>query len=304
MGVEILTADVPVINGSEDIGKLSQGLEEPITFGSHGTDLLVKGEEEAVKDANLPKDVVDEWPAPKQIHSFYFVKFRSFDDPKLKKNIDQADKEIQKKNQARFQITEAIKVKRSERAQVISQLKPLTQEDKQYRMVVDEKRKEMEPLHQALGKLRTASNASRDRGAGICSSEQELDDAIKSLNYQIQHESNTLVEEKLILREIKQLEGTRGRVIANAVMKAKIQDSLGQKEAIQDQVKLIGVDLDGVRREKEAVRTKIKVLEDELRAIDNDISVLQEELTVLNQKKDKSYEGLIELKKQRDEVVR
>lgn len=54
----------------------------------------------------------------------------------------------------------------------------------------------------------------------------------------MQHESIPLSEEKQLLREIKQLEGTREKVIANAAMRAKIQDSLGQKEAIQDQVKV------------------------------------------------------------------
>lgn len=47
-----------------------------------------------------------------------------------------------------------------------------------------------------------------------------------------------MAEEKQILREIKQLEGTREKVIANAAMRAKVQDSLGQKQAIQDQVKV------------------------------------------------------------------
>lgn len=61
---------------------------------------------------------------------------------------------------------------------------------------------------------------------------------IHSLQYRIQHESIPLTEEKQIIREIKQLEGTREKVIANAAMRAKIQDSLGQKEAIQDQVKV------------------------------------------------------------------
>lgn len=54
----------------------------------------------------------------------------------------------------------------------------------------------------------------------------------------MQHESLTLVEEKQLMKEIKQLEGTREKVIANAAMRAKIQDSLGQREAIQDQVKV------------------------------------------------------------------
>lgn len=61
---------------------------------------------------------------------------------------------------------------------------------------------------------------------------------IQSLHYHMQHESIPLSEEKQILREIKQLEGTREKVIAGAAMRAKIQDSLGQKEAIQDQVKV------------------------------------------------------------------
>lgn len=60
---------------------------------------------------------------------------------------------------------------------------------------------------------------------------------IHSLQYCIQHESIPLSEEKKILKEIKQLEGTREKVIANAAMRTKIQDSLGQREAIQDQVK-------------------------------------------------------------------
>ena len=36
--------------------------------------------------------------------------------------------------------------------------------------------------------------------------------------------------------------------IVGVAMRAKFQDSLGHKEAIQDQVKLIGVYLDGVRK--------------------------------------------------------
>ncbi|KAF8391337.1 hypothetical protein HHK36_023641 [Tetracentron sinense] len=363
MGVEVLVADFtqePIGNGSEgdsnylhekDNGKLNQGagLVEPIIFGSYGTDEPVKvegegtdgpvkgegngmdgpvkGEGDPVVEVNYPKDVVDEWPAPKQIHYFYFVKFRSHEDPKLKSKIELADKEIQKKNQARFQITGALKAKRVwqilsmmtafffylviklcrgysaelDRAHVISQLKPLSLEDKQFRMIIDGKRKEMEPLHQALGKLRSANNESRERGVGLCSTEEELNDLIKSLHYQMQHESNTLVEEKQLLREIKQFEGTREKVIANAVMRARIQDSMGQREAIQDQVKLIGVDLDGVRKDQQAIRSKIKHLEEELKAIDNGISLLQEELIDVNQKRDKAYNGLLELRKQRDE---
>lgn len=68
----------------------------------------------------------------------------------------------------------------SERSSVISQLKPLSAEEKNYRSIIVEKRKEMEPFHTALGSLRTAESARRSEG--LCSSENELDDLVRS-NY-------------------------------------------------------------------------------------------------------------------------
>jgi len=61
---------------------------------------------------------------------------------------------------------------------------------------------------------------------------------IYSYQYRIQHESIPLTEEKQILKEIRLLEGTRDKVIANAAMRAKIKESMGQKDDIQGQVKV------------------------------------------------------------------
>lgn len=302
MGVEVMGGEVTqvpvkdVIQGDntfvheKENGKLNQGpvVDEPIKFGSHGIDVSVKEEAAPVKDTNLPKDAVDEWPAPKQIHSFYFVKFRPYDDPKLKVKIDQADKELQRKSQARFQIIEAIKAKKAELANVISQLKPLNDDDKRYRTIRNEKWEEMKPLKDALNGLRESS-------VGICSSVEELDDLIHSLNYRIQHESNTLAEEKQLLREIKQLEGSRDRVVANAAKKAKIQD-----ENIQDQVKITRDDYEGVKKEQQAIKAKKSRLQDELDAIKNELNTLQVDLDALTQSKDNALKNLAELRKLRE----
>lgn len=125
MGMEISGADIvqaQVKDGKHvniDNAKPNQGLdepEEPIKFGaldgSHGVKNGMPKDADPAVDSNFPKDAVDEWPAPKQIHYFYFVRFRLYEDPKLKAKIEQADKEIQKKNQARFQLTEVLKAKR------------------------------------------------------------------------------------------------------------------------------------------------------------------------------------------------
>ncbi|XP_060669006.1 proton pump-interactor 1 [Ziziphus jujuba] len=295
--VETVTGgDKPVLHEKEN-GKLDQA-PETIKFGSHGEE-LVKEEENGVSDSNFPRDAVDEWPAPKQIHSFYLIRYRPYDDPKIKAKIDQAAIEIEKRTQARLKITDALKAKRSDRSELIAQIKAFRDDNRQFKTIVDEKIKEIEPLQQVLGKLRSANSASR--AGGLCSSEEELNGVIHSLQYRIQHESIPLSEEKQLLREIKQLESTREKVIANSASRAKIQESMVQKEALQDQVKLIGGDLDGVRKEQQAVRAKIKQLDDAVKAIDKDIAALQDELTAITEKREKARESIQHLRKQRDE---
>lgn len=313
MGVEVVGSEMAKVSvdkatevekslvHDKENGKLDKDPvhSEPIKFGSN-VEESNKGEEKNASDANFPSDAVVEWPAPKQIHSFYFVRYRPYDDPKIKAKIDQADKEVQKWNKARFQLTDEIKAYKSDRAELLSQVKALNIDFEQFKTMLGEKKKELEPLQQALGKLRNNNNES-GRG-GICSSEEELNDFIYSLQYRIQHESIPLSEEKQLLREIKQLEGTREKVIANAAMRAKIQESLGQKEAIQDQVKLMGVDLDGVRKEQNAIWSKKKQIKEKVNAIESKIESLQEELNAVIQKKNKAYETMQQLWKQRDEA--
>ncbi|KAK7257203.1 hypothetical protein RIF29_31004 [Crotalaria pallida] len=372
----------PVENGAEgdksvlheqENGKSEQdpGVEESVKFGSHGDESAAE-KENGVSDSSAPKDVAEEWPESKEIHSFYFVRLRRYDDPSIKPKIDKLDKEMGEKNLVRIELTDAIKAKRvsheyfhygclakfvlflvelkmednrrreshsplvsfliivnlsgnmfalepldmgwsmyltppggirfsrfsSERAELISEIKVLQDHNKQFQIIVDEKIKEIEPLQQALGKLRTSNNAGR---GGLCSSEEELNNMIHSLQYRIQHESIPLTEEKQIIREIKELEGTREKVIANAAVRAKVQDSVGKKEVIQDQVKLISGDLDGVKKERQAVRSKIKQLDEALKDIDKDIQSLEAERGAVTQKREKAFESIQQLRRQRDD---
>lgn len=308
MAVESLETELPNISVETNLegsillqkenGILNQ--ESGITFGSHGTEEPAKKEVNTLPENSIPKDAVDEWPAPKQIHTFYMVKYRLYDDQKTKSQLDQADRELKKLNQARYQLTDKIRAKKTERAQVYSQLRTFIDESKQYRQIIDEKRKEIEPLHQALGKLRNSNTGGREKSF-LCTSEEELNDVIKSLEYRIQHESIPLSEEKQIVREIKQLEGTREKVIANAVVRAKIEESHGGKESIQDQVKQIGSGLDGVRKEKKEVQAKVDQLDKEKKAIEEVIEALEAEEKTISENREKIYERIRELRKQLDQ---
>ncbi|KAI5333217.1 hypothetical protein L3X38_023347 [Prunus dulcis] len=244
-------------HSANENGKLDQG-NEPIKFGSHG-DESVKKEVNEVSVANFPKDAVDEWPAPKQTHSFYFVRYQTYDDPKIKAKVDQVSREVETRNNARSQIIDALKAKRTDRGELVEQIKALRDDNRQIRSIVDEKFKDLQPLQQALGQLRSADHASRN--GGLCSSEEELNSRIQGLQ----------------LRK------------------------WAPKEALQDQVKLMGGDLDGVKKEQQAVRSKIKQLDDAVKAIDKEISSLQDELSIVTEKRDKARDSIFQLRKQRDE---
>ena len=58
------------------------------------------------------------------------------------------------------------------------------------------------------------------------------------LNDRMVHESIPLSEEKRLVKEIKDLEKTRSKVISNAANRAKLQGTVVEKEAIHDQVKV------------------------------------------------------------------
>ncbi|ONM54398.1 Proton pump-interactor 1 [Zea mays] len=88
----------------------------------------------------------------------------------------------------------------------------------------------MEPLRNSLGKFREENNAMRAQSAGLCSSIEELDLTIKMLNDRMVHESIPLSEEKRLVKEIKDLEKTRSKVISNAANRAKLQGTVVEKE--------------------------------------------------------------------------
>jgi hypothetical protein len=110
VGAETAPAEVKVSDGEVNLFQEKESKatakerEEAAVFGSETTT--------NVADMAPPKDAKDEWPEPKQTYAFYFVKIRSFEDPKLRAKLEQADKEFQKKIQARSKLIEALRAKK------------------------------------------------------------------------------------------------------------------------------------------------------------------------------------------------
>lgn len=68
----------------------------------------------------------------------------------------------------------------AERSELFGQRKPVSAENKEFRTVIEGKRKEIKPLQDALGKLRGPRKDGREGGVGLCSSEAELDNLVSS----------------------------------------------------------------------------------------------------------------------------
>ncbi|GAB2297673.1 hypothetical protein Dimus_031760 [Dionaea muscipula] len=83
-------------NGNVNVG---QSFSQSKNFGFDGKNKPSQGEANNVLDPNILKDAADEWPITNQIHSFYFVKYRLYEDPNSRTKFDQADKELQKEMQ-------------------------------------------------------------------------------------------------------------------------------------------------------------------------------------------------------------
>ncbi|OVA14911.1 hypothetical protein BVC80_8951g10 [Macleaya cordata] len=280
MGTEVVGVDfpsVPLKNGSDGNSPKSPCLHE--------------------------KNAVDQCPEPKpkRIHQFYFIKYPSFEDPQLKSKIDQADEDLQKKTEAWFDSTVAIKTKQVDREAAIRQLEPLTLEDKRYRKILDENRNGIGCLHQVLVKLHNETNTSGEKGDKLCSSEEELNNLICSLHFQTQHGNNTLVGEKQLHRAIKQLEGTREKVIASAIAFKKDTYGWTWKTEFRDPVKPIDVDLDGIRKEKHLINARIQYLKGQVKVLDNELSSLDVKLTDANKRRIAAYEVYMDLKRERDQ---
>jgi predicted nucleic acid-binding Zn-ribbon protein len=66
---------------------------------------------------------------------------------------------------------------------------------------------------------------------------------------------------------------------------------------------LIGGDMDEVRKEREAIRAKIKPLEDEKIPIDASIKFLEEQLNDINERNNKAYNSTLELNSGKESLV-
>ncbi|KAF5481183.1 hypothetical protein F2P56_001855, partial [Juglans regia] len=138
----------------------------------------------------------------------------------------------------------------------------------------------------------------------------ELNDAISVFHFRgrprwglgWQFVEPTRDQKEKIGREKKELVYLKERAIATAAVKGKLWNSLGSKQAIHNQAKLIATELDGIRKEIVLpLRASAKPVEKELNKIEKNVKYLQKQLTLARKRKNEAYEWILELRKLRAE---
>lgn len=152
---------------------------------------------------------------------------------------------------------------------------------------------EAKPLQEALRKLQEVGSAARYRSRELaCSSEEELNQRIASIEYKMEHESLTLTEEKQLMREMKQLEASRGSVRENEVLLVSVSDSQGQRDALQARLQPLLAEVDVLKLERDAAQKICDSVEEEKKAIEDAVNELRGEQEAAWQEKEVAYAQL------------
>ncbi|KAI3838284.1 hypothetical protein MKX03_019335 [Papaver bracteatum] len=280
------------------------------------------GHDSAIKcDQNpaLDDEPVDKLPKINSTRSFYFVKYRVYQNHELETKIHHAEEEIKNIDQTCKLIRETIlqkKLKDGYKTRLESLLwHSAARENERYKKAINEKKYKIDYRGQArIRELRAIFDTTRKEGDDDrCSSEKELNNRVCSMHFRARCGKTTLLEEKHLLRDIKQLEETRQEIVANDASKQKrfnesmewvdrpIKPDRYSYRSSRKRKNLKDMDLDKLKREKQVFSARVKNAEEAWKAMYYVIPPLEFKLTETIKKQTAKEKLLVQLKNQWNE---
>ncbi|URE12999.1 proton pump interactor [Musa troglodytarum] len=158
----------------------------------------------------------------------YIIRIPRFVDDQLSTNIQIAQSEMNEKTQKRDSIKVAIENQKFEDAKA---------EERAARAAVSAKCQQIDSVQLMMNKLKNAHSIN------------ELHDKIQTMEFELQHETMPLKEEKQYIHELKQLRHQRDQLTSNLGSKAEIDEAFNQREQIDERFKILKKELDTLRTE-------------------------------------------------------
>ncbi|KAG6509336.1 uncharacterized protein LOC121974284 [Zingiber officinale] len=219
----------------------SNEVERSLDGGSnsvHGEAGVLEESQELVKDhtaSNLSVEkVTTSFCKPQACH---IVKIPRFIDNQLSVSIQTAQSEVNEKTQGRDSIKVSIERQKTTCNEFWKKFEDEKSEERAARAVVTAKRQQMDSLQLRINKLKNVQSI------------EELDSKIQSMEFELQHVTMPLKQEKKYIHEIKQLRQQRDQLTSYAYSSTEINEAFDQKEQIDEQFNLLKKELDSLRTE-------------------------------------------------------
>lgn len=207
-------------------------------------------------------------------------------DNKIRTQIRLAQMHLDEKTQTRDFFKAAIQMKRSNKEQMIERLRAARQEERAFREAIKSKRQEMEPVQLTLNRVKNATSV------------EEFDEKIYQMQYRIEHESMPLREEKQLLRDMKVMKLHRDQLCAITGSHSELQEAFEHIDKIQERSKLLGQELDLLKKQAFLAEKNVQAIEKEFGALNSDLRQLQDQWNDADSVRQEAYEALKALKKQ------
>ncbi|XP_074585326.1 uncharacterized protein LOC141841103 isoform X2 [Curcuma longa] len=167
----------------------------------------------------------------------YIVKIPRFIDNQLSASIQTAQSEVNEKTQRRDSIKVSIEKQKVICNEFWKKFEDEKAEDRTARAAVSAKRQQMESLQLMLNKLKNVQSV------------EELDAKIQSMEFDLQHVTMPLKEEKKYIHDLKQLRQQRDQLTSNMGSITEMDEAFDQKEQIDERFNLLKKELDSLRTE-------------------------------------------------------
>ncbi|XP_042454764.1 proton pump-interactor 1-like [Zingiber officinale] len=167
----------------------------------------------------------------------YIIRIPRFIDNQLSTNIQIAQSETNKKTERRDSFKVSIENQKVICNDFWKKFEDAKAETRVARAAVNAKRQQMESLQLMINKWKNVHSV------------EELDAKIQSMEFELQHVTIPLKEEKKYIHELKQLRHQRDQLTSNLNSSEEIDETFESKEQIEEQFKLLKKELDSLRTE-------------------------------------------------------
>ncbi|WOL12376.1 leucine-rich repeat-containing protein [Canna indica] len=167
----------------------------------------------------------------------YIIRIPRFVDDQLSTNIQIAQSEVNEKTQKRDSIKISIEKQKMTCNEFWKKFEAARAEERAARAAVTAKRQQMDALQLMINKIKSVHSI------------EELDAKIQSMEFELQHVTMPLKEEKKYIHELKQLRHQRDEFTSNMGSKTEIDEAFDQKEQIDEKFKILKKELEALRTE-------------------------------------------------------